>query len=146
MENAFRSFCILHFAFCIGSCSIPNLEPQPCIDARTPVREFYSFHFGNDMNFSQEGLSKREQFLTREFIGRLASRSDGPDLFTTGDMDFPKAFRVGECREIAANKTEFQVLLFWKDDVRTEQREINVVAVMQDGRWLIDDVTPARTQ
>ncbi len=145
MHNFLVAFCILHSALSVG-CSIPNLEPQSCIDARTPVREFYSFHVGNDMHFSQENLKKREQFLTPAFVARLESEADGADPFTTRNTDFPKAFRVGECKEVAPDETEFQVLLFWKDDVRSEQREIGVTTVKQNGQWLVDDVSAARTQ
>ncbi len=137
------ALCIVHFALCIG-CSIPNLEPEACIEARTPIREFYSFHFGNDMNFSQENLKKREQFLTPEFANELRSVSEGADPFTTGDTDIPKAFRVGECEQAAPDKAQFQVLLFWKDDVRSEQREITVGIEKRNGRWLVDSVTPVR--
>jgi len=51
-----------------------------------------------------------------------------------------------ECTEVAPDETEFQVLLFWKDDVRSEQREIGVTTVKQNGQWLVDDVSAARTQ
>ena len=141
MKNAFLIFCILNFAFCIFACSVPNLEPESCIEARTPIREFYSFHFGNDMNFSQEDLKKREQFLTPEFVNKHRNVPDGADPFTTGDTDVPKAFRVGECREIAPDKTQFQVLLFWKDDARTEQRQIFVDAAKPGGEWLVNGVS-----
>lgn len=133
------AFCIPYCAISLG-CSIPNLESPACIDARTPVREFYSFHFGNDMNFSDESLQLRKRFLTADFARRLSDYNIGGDPFTKRDADFPKAFRVGECRETAPDNTEFQVLLFWKDDVRSEQREIKVSAVKQDDRWLIDDI------
>ena len=146
MKNAFRIYCILSFAFCIFGCSVPNLEQKSCIEARTPIREFYSYHVGNDMNFSQENLKKREQFLTPEFVNKLRSVPDGADPFTTGDTDVPKAFRVGECREIAPDKTRFQVLLFWKDDVRSEQREIEVGTEKRDGRWLVNHVTAVRAR
>jgi hypothetical protein len=146
MENAFRLFCILNFAFCIAGCSIPNLEPQACIESRTAMREFYSFHFGNDMRFSAENLKQREKFLTPVFAERLSSWTNPGDPFTTGNEDLPKAFRVGACKEIAADKTEFQVLLFWRDDVRSEQREIRVVAAKENDRWLIDNVTVAGTK
>lgn len=137
----FSSGLLLIICSILLSCSIPNLEPAACIEARTPIREFFSFHFGNDMKFSQANLRKREQFLTADFASRLTNVADGADPFTTGDTDFPKAFRVGECRAIAPDKTEFQVLLFWKDDVRSEQREIKVVEVKQGDRWRVDDIS-----
>lgn len=140
MHNSLLVFCILHFALCIG-CSIPNLEPQSCIDSRTSVREFYSFHFGNDMHFSHENLKLRQRFLTQDFVQYLTGWSNPGDPFTTGDEDVPKAFRVGECREIANDRAEFQVLLFWRDDTRSEQREIKVETVRSPDRWLVNNVS-----
>jgi hypothetical protein len=134
-------FCLLLSANCLLACSVPNLEQGACAEARTPVREFYSFHFGNDMKFSPENLKLREQYLTRELANRSASASEGTDPFTTGTEDIPKAFRVAECTEIAPNRTEFRVLLFWRDDSRTEQREIKIEAVKQNGKWLVDKMT-----
>jgi hypothetical protein len=142
-----RVIRLLLVACCFSlSCSVPNLEPQSCIEARTPIREFYSFHFGNEMNFSQENLKKREHFLTPEYSSRLSGGPDGADPFTTGDTDLPKAFRVGECKEISAGTTNFQVLLFWKDDVRSEQRAINVEATKQGDKWLVNNVSAVPTQ
>jgi hypothetical protein len=140
MHNWFQILCIVHCALFIASCNIPNLEPQSCIDSRTAIREFYSFHFGNDMHFSQENLTLRERFLTPDFVHRLRGRGDDTDPFTTGNLDVPKAFRVGECREIANNRVEFKVLLFWRDDVRSEQRGIKVDVKKLGGGWLVDEV------
>lgn len=98
------------------------------------------------MQFSQESLKLREKFLTPTFAQTLAGRQSVGDPFTTGDEDRPKAFRVGECREIASDKAEFQILLFWRDDVRSEQREIKVMATKKNDRWLIDDVSAARAK
>ena len=133
-------FCLLLSATCLLACSVPNLEPPACTEARTAIREFYSFHFGNDMKFSPENLKLRERFLTAELSERLAAAQEGVDPFTTGTSDFPKAFRVGECNEISPAQTEFQVLLFWRDDTRNEQREIKVAATQQNEKWLIDKV------
>ncbi|MEO7674817.1 MAG: hypothetical protein ABIU09_12170 [Pyrinomonadaceae bacterium] len=122
-------------------CSIPNLEPLACTESRTAVREFYSFHFGNDMRFSAENLKTRDRFLTSELSKRVGEAAAGIDPFTTGTTDFPKAFRVGECSEVSPERTEFQLLLFWRDDTRNEQREIKVEAVKQSGQWLINNVS-----
>ena len=141
MHNFLLLFCILHFGFCISSCSVPNLEPPACTESRTAVREFYSFHFGNDMKFSLENLKLRERFLTPDLSKRMEFAKEGVDPFTTGTTDFPKAFRVGECKEISPDRTDFQVLLFWRDDTRTEQREINVEAEKQNEKWLVDKIS-----
>ena len=140
MHNFLLAFCILHCALCIGACSVPNLEPPACTEARTAVREFYSFHFGNDMRFTLENLKLRERFLTSELAKQVGDAQEGVDPFTTGTTDFPKAFRVGECTEISPGHTEFQLLLFWRDDIRSEQKEIKVEAEKDEGKWLVNRV------
>lgn len=133
--------CLLLTACCSLSCSIPNLESPSCIDSRNALREFYSYHFGNSMTFSQADLKAREKFLTPEFAARLQSSQEGTDPFTTGTSDIPKAFRAGECREISPERTAFEVLIFWKDDARSEERRINVELTKRGDNWLVDNVT-----
>ena len=134
--------CFLLTAYCLlPSCSLPNLGEPDCEAARDSVREFYSFHLANDMTFSAENLEKRKQFLVPEFYERLKSEPQQGDPFTQ-TADFPKAFRVGECKvEEAGKRVRFELVLFWKDDVRSEQRTIIVNAENRDGRWLIRDIT-----
>jgi hypothetical protein len=135
-----KIFCLLSSVFWLLSCSIPNLESNECIEARTQVKEFYSFHFGNDMKPSSENLKQREKFVSKELWQTLsASNAAAKDYFTATE-EYPKAFRVGECRVISPEKTVFGILLFWKDDAKSEQREIKVEAVKENGRWLIDKV------
>ena len=141
IQNLFILFCILHFTFCI-SCSVPNLEKPECTEARSAIREFYSFHIGNDIKPSAKNLKLREKFLSRElFEMRSASNETAKDYFT-GTDDYPKAFRVGSCEVVSPDKTVLGVLLFWRDDTRSEQREIKVEAVKENEKWLIDKVEP----
>jgi hypothetical protein len=130
---------IFHFPFSIG-CSIPNLEKPECAAARQTVREFYSYHFGNDMKPSEENLRQREKFLTARLKQNLAAQSDGKKDYFTETDDYPKAFRVGSCEAASTDKTVFEVVLFWKDDTRSEQREIKVETVKQNDKWLINKV------
>ncbi|NOT47513.1 MAG: hypothetical protein HOP17_07155 [Acidobacteria bacterium] len=136
-------FCIsasLLLTFIFASCSIPNLDPSECSASRTVVREFYSYHFGNEMKASPNGLDARKRFLTPELFKRAGSAVEGTDPFTTGTTDIPKAFRAGECRVISTERAEYDVLLFWKDDTRTEQKTIKVQAAKVDDAWLIDKI------
>lgn len=133
------TFCALCFALFVG-CSIPNLEKPECNESKQTVKEFYSYHFGNDMKPSRENLQLREKFLSAELKQNLAAPTDDAiDYFTATD-DYPKAFRVGNCTIVETNKTVFQVVLFWKDDTRNEQREIKVETVKQADNWLINKV------
>jgi hypothetical protein len=78
--------------------------------------------------------------LTPGFIGRLVSQPEGADPFTIGTTDFPRAFRVGECSEMPDGKTVFEMLLFWRDDERTEQKKVRVEVEKSGDKWLIDKV------
>lgn len=127
--------------FFVSSCSVPNLEEPACAEARVEVKQFYSFHFGNDMKPSPENLKQRGKYLTGELIKTLSASNERKiDYFTATD-DYPKAFRIGECKVISPTQTEFQVLLFWRDDVRNEQREVKARVLKETGKWLIDKVT-----
>jgi len=131
----FFTFYFLLFSF---SCSIPNLEKPECTAARQTMREFYSFHFGNDMKPSEEYLEKRKKYLTDNWKFYISKNlQDKRDYFTLTE-DYPKAFRIGECEVSAPDKTVFQVVFFWKDDTRTEQRETKVEVMKENGNWLIN--------
>lgn len=123
-----------------SSCSIPNLDPPECSASRTTVREFYSLHFGNEMKVSSDGLKARKRFLTTGLLNEAENAAEGTDPFTTGTTDIPKAFRAAECRVISPERAEYDVLLFWKDDSRTEQRTIRVQAAKIGDSWLIDKI------
>jgi hypothetical protein len=138
-----KFFCFLSFIFCLcfAACSVPNLEEPECTQARQTVKELYSYHFGNDMQLTPENLKEHERFLTGEMVNNLQNSAPGRDPFTLTD-DTPKAFRVGGCKTIEQNKrVNFEVLLFWKTDTRSEQREINVEAVKQNDKWLINKIS-----
>jgi hypothetical protein len=135
----FLSACILLTAGC-SNIYIPNLEPVECTQSRATVKQLYSFHIGNDMKFTPENLKLREKFLTPEFFRALQSRSDDFEPFTQTLNDPPRAFRLAECEMIGPAKTKVNVLLFWRDDTRTEQRKISVEAVRAGENWLVNNV------
>lgn len=136
MTPALFSICLSLFA-----CSIPNLEKPECTAARETVKELYSYHFGNDMRFTAGNLKPREKFLSRQLIENLSRQDESAvDYFTRTD-DYPKAFRVGGCTVGEQDKrANLGVLLFWKTDTRSEQREISVEAVNENGKWLVNRV------
>ena len=136
-------FCLLPFAFCLcfAACSIPVLESDECVEARNVVREFYSFHFGNDMRFSRENLRAREKYLSGRLKRELSARDESAKDYFTATEDYPKAFRVGGCEASGPGRLRFEVLLFWRDERRSEERKIFVEAARDDGKWLIDKVS-----
>lgn len=141
IKNWLFVFCIFNFAFLIASCgSVPNLEPPECTDSSIVLKEFYSFHFGNEMRFSQENLKLREKFLTPEFYKNLQNVQTENDVFTTNSSDFPKAFRIGKCEVVSPEKTVFEIVLFWRNDTRSEEKKIKAETVKQGDKWLINRV------
>ena len=133
---------VLLFVLCLlASCSVPNLEPPECDQARDVVREFYSRHFGNNLAFNSESIDAQKSYLTIAFLDSVSRDATAIDPFTKTD-DPPKAFRAGECRVVEpGRRVEFELLLFWKTDTRTDQRAIRVAMESVDGRWLVDGVT-----
>jgi hypothetical protein len=134
---SFFTFAFLLFTF---SCSMPNLEQPECTESRGVVKEFYSYHFGNEMKFTPETLQPREKFLTTELTKLLRRFATESDPFTLTTNDAPKAFSVSGCKVIDANKAEVRVLLFWRDESRSEQKEIHAEVVNQNGKWLINNI------
>jgi hypothetical protein len=126
--------------FLLAACGAPALSSEECIAARPSVREFYGYHFGNDMSFTPETLTARERFLSAGFRERLKQVPGPGDPFTTGTEDVPRAFRVGDCTSDPEGRTKFEILIFWRDEDRTEQRTIIAEAVNENGTWLIDRV------
>lgn len=124
----------------ISGCSIPNLETPECIEARPAVRRFYSFHFGNDMMFSADGLEKRSKFLTPRLKEELGTHSGTGDPFTSGDDNVPRAYRAGKCETKAPDRAALEILLLWRDSERDTQRTITVEMQKIDSEWLIDKV------
>ena len=134
-------FLLCAFCYFLSACSIPNLETNECIAARPAIREFYSYHFGNDQRFGPEDLAAREEFLTPELAERLRNVPPEIDPFTL-TADTPKAFRLGECRTVEPErKASFDVVLFWKTDDRSEQSVVKAEAVKQNEKWLVNGVT-----
>ncbi len=92
------------------------------------------------MKPTKENLQRRGKFLTDELKQNLAARTDDKTDYFTATDDYPKAFRVGGCAAAGENKTFLEVVLFWKNETRSEQREIKVETVRQSGGWLINRV------
>ncbi len=124
---------------CVSSCSVPNLETPECGEARYALKRFYSFHFANELQPTDEALATRDSYLTEGLIKQLPV-SPGRDYFTQTD-DFPKAFRIGNCTAESERETVFQVVLLWRDDTRNEQSEVKVRTVKAEDKWLIESVS-----
>ncbi len=136
-----RNFILIFFVFFAASCGVPNLEEPECGASKATVKKFYSYHFGNDMKFTKENLNKRGEYLTGELRRKLENLPEDERDYFTQTSDYPKAFRIGECRVISPDKTVFQIVLFWRTDTRSEQREVFAETVKQKNEWLINSVS-----
>ncbi len=123
------------------SCSMPNLEKPQCTDARLAVKRFYSFHFGNEMSASPENLKARASYLTPELFRELSSSGESPYDYFTATERYPKSFRIGTCSIESPERTELQVVLLWRDDNTSEQKEVRVETVRSGDNWLIQKVS-----
>ncbi len=137
---SYFSVCSVAIFFFALACSVPSLEKPQCVAARDTVKRFYSFHFGNDMHPSADNLKAREQFLTSELISSLSASTETAKDYFTATEDYPKAFRVGECISGSDDKVILQVLLLWRDDTKSEQKEVHVETVKVSDKWLINKV------
>jgi len=93
------------------------------------------------MHPSPENLKAREQFLTRELIKVLSASSETSRDYFTATENYPKAFRVGSCSSDSNDKVTLQVLLLWRDDTKSEQKEVHVETVKTGDAWLINKVS-----
>jgi hypothetical protein len=128
------------FSVASTACSIPNLEGAECSEARTAVKQFYSFHFAHDMRPTPESLKLRERFLTPDLARAMASAPEtSRDYFTATDQA-PKTFKIGKCEAKDATHAEFEVQLYWRDDIETVQKHVHAEAVKTGDAWLINKV------
>ena len=140
MHNFLLVFCILQSAFCIIGCSIPNLESPECVEARDSARQFYSFHFGNDMRPGTDNFKARERYLTPRYFASLATYPEkGADPFTL-TTEYPRTFKLAECKAASPTDIDLKIQIYWRDDTKTEQQEVQANFVKQDGKWLLDGV------
>lgn len=133
--------CLLLAAYSQLACSIPNLEPPHCTAARNSVKRFYSLHFSGEMRPSAESLRMNRPFLTGELAAELSAGNETAEDYFTATENYPKAFRVGECTAESADRLSLQVLLLWRDDVRSDQKEVQVETVRAGDKWLINKVS-----
>lgn len=133
------AFCTA--AFFMVSCSIPNLDTPECIEARPFIREFYSFHFGNEMTTTLKNIEARKRFLTPKLFETLTAAPTDADYFTTGTTEIPRAFKPGKCETGPNGSAIFEVLLFWKDESGSDQKMIRVETVKQQDKWLVEQVS-----
>ena len=93
------------------------------------------------MSPSPEGLKVREKFLTNRLFQELSALSEQKRDYFTATDNYPKAFRVGECKAESQDRVTMQVVLLWKTETSSEQKEVQAEAVKTGDAWLINKVS-----
>lgn len=120
------------------SCAQPVLEPASCLAARDPVKRLYSLHMDGGPNPKNADLDRMRGFLSADLYRQLGSRDENTGDYLTQSSEFPKAFRVGTCRD-TGNGPEFDVLLFWRTQEMQKEQTIIVTAAEED-KWVVSSV------
>ena len=129
--------CLLLTAFGTLSCSIPNLESTECSQARDNIKQFYSWYLGTDADIRSKHPEIHDKYISSAFTSAAADWEVDHYVLTN---NFPKSFRVGSCKAPDAQHVEFQVLLLWRDDTNTIQKEVKVMAERQNDSWKITHI------
>ena len=116
-------------------CGQPVLESENCLASRDPVKRLYSLHIDGGANPKGAKLERIRGFLSEGLYKKLSANENGPADYLTQSDKFPKAFRVGTCRDVDSG-TEFDVLLFWRTDEISREQKIVVSAVKEDD-WVV---------
>jgi hypothetical protein len=134
------SLCVAALGLLYPGCSLPNLEKPECSAARDAVRRFYSFHFAGDMKPTADSIKASQPYLTEDLYRSLSSGPVTPvDYFTQTD-DYPRTFKIGTCQLVSQDHASLSVTLLWRDDTRTQQREVKVDTVHSGESWLINKI------
>ena len=139
MHNFLLVFCILHSAFCIAGCSLPNLEKPQCTAARDTVKQFYSWYIATDADVRAAHPEIFSKYISPLFSDSLDPKDWETDHFILTN-NWPKSFRVGTCTSESNDKAILQVVLLWRDDTKSEQKEVKVETVKTGDKWLINKV------
>lgn len=126
----------------VSACSVPNLEPEACTEARGELKKLYSLHFGSATEKDERYQKERDGFISQRLKSEIDDR-EGFD-YLTQTSDFPKAFRIGKCSETGQEQLSFGILLFWKDAQRDEQREIDAQMSRENGQWVVERVQESK--
>lgn len=106
------------------------------------MKQFYSFHFANDMRLTAENFKLREKYLTQDLLAQFKNQPKMNvwyDYFTQSS-DPPTTFKIGKCTEVDRDHTSLQVQLYWRSDQNTVQKEVEVEAVKYYDKWLLNGV------
>lgn len=93
------------------------------------------------MTPSAENLKLREKFLTPELYKQLESTHEVRNDYFTASEEPPKTFKIGKCESSRSSQVALQVQIYWRDDAKVTQKEVQVEAVKIGDEWLVNSIT-----
>lgn len=127
--------CLLLTAYGQLACSIPNLESPQCTEARDSVKEFYSWYLGTDA----EARGKQREIYDRFVSHSFAAKSGPLDAYYLSET-VPTTFKIGKCEPVDDSHAKVQVQLYWRQERKTDQKEVYAKTVKNEDKWLIESV------
>ncbi|HRI03843.1 MAG TPA: hypothetical protein PLL77_08885 [Pyrinomonadaceae bacterium] len=92
------------------------------------------------MRPSAENFKARERYLTPRYFASLSAYPETVRDPFTMTTEYPRTFKLAECKAASATDIDLRVQIYWRDDTKTEQQEVQANFVKQDGKWLLDGV------
>jgi hypothetical protein len=132
----FAYFAVFSVLCSTLSCSIPNLESRQCTEARDSVKEFYSWYTGTDSAVREKQRDVYDKYVGTGFRPSLGSQSDP---FYLSDVA-PTTFKIGKCELKDESHVTVQIQLYWREQGKTDQKEVYADVSKNGDKWLIDKV------
>ncbi len=138
LRNRFGLVALLTTISFLPACQQPVLESANCLQARDNVKRLYSIHIDGGPRPSGKKLEKLRDLVSQALYTELSAKREGKMDYLTQTTDFPKATRVGVCRDTPAGP-EFDVLLIWRRSESNYEETIRVGAIKEKA-WVVNTV------
>jgi hypothetical protein len=82
----------------------------------------------------------RQREVYDRFVSSSFAAKSGPlDPFFLSDTQ-PTTFKIGKCDAADDSHAKVQVQLYWRQERKTDQKEVYAMTVKSDDKWLIESV------
>ena len=122
--------------FSLAGCSIPNLEGQQCTEARDAVHDFYFWYLGTEPAMRDKQRDVYDRFIAPQFS--TVSKTNVDPFFLSDTT--PTTLKIGKCEMKDDSHVTMQVQLYWRQDGKTDQKEVYADVAKSGDKWLIDKV------
>jgi len=91
---------------------------------------------GTDSDVRQKQSDVYKRFIASDF--QSAASSDEDAFYLAGTT--PTTFKIGKCEMRDDTHVVVQVQLYWRQEGKTDQKEVYADVVKRDDKWLISKV------